>query len=219
MLKKLFLVLTLLACSVAQAGGPWKVEFQDIKLPTQVVLEHDVFLAPAAPSTNAVLPVTALNTNLPTIITSFSGQPDVPRNITVAPWATTGAIGAGNVVVTGTDALGGVISENLLFGAGQGSTVVGLKAFKTLTSVQVPATTNSGAKLSIGVGSSLGIRRCVDRPGDLAWTEYGGVYETTRAVMRAGSATAVSLNTVQPNGTLDGAHRIDVLYFQNYRCF
>lgn len=218
MLKYLFLVLTLLACSVAQANGPWKVEFQDIKLPTQEVLEHDVWNGPSAPSTNVVLAVTPLNTNLATIVTSFSGQPDVPRNIQLSPWATTGAIGAGTVIVQGTNYLGQPITENMLFGAAQGSTVVGLQAFRSVTSVQFPATTNSGARIAIGVGSSLGLRRCVDNPGDLAFTEYGGVYETTRAVMRAGSATAVSFNTLQPNGTLDGAHRIDALYFQNFRC-
>lgn len=220
------LLFGLLSHAALASGGPWAVNYQNIKLPTQKVVEHARWWAPQGSSTNLLTGgpsslggTIALNNFLPTLVTSFAAQPDLARNIQISPWATTGGIGAGPVVISGTNIFGNPISETLTFVSQNGATVVGAKAFKTVTSVLFPATINSGANVAIGTGNSIGILHCVDQAGDLVQTVYGGAYETSRAVLNAGNSVAIESNTVQPHGTLDGAHQVDVYYFQNYRCF
>lgn len=58
----------------------------------------------------------------------------------------------------------------------------------------------------------------MDRQGDVSFSEFDGAYETTRGTVRADS-TLVSKNLFQPNGTMNGAKRVDLLYIQNYRCY
>lgn len=110
-----------------------------------------------------------------TISTGFT-QPDIPR--TVSAYVTDNAgddnnIGAISVTIHGTNASDGVISEVLppfdpLAGAGDSSEVVGTKAFKTVTSVVLPAHDALGVKTSIGLpfdggSTQLGLGRILTR--------------------------------------------------------
>ena len=85
-------------------------------------------------------------------ITTNITNPDVPRIVT----AKANASGcAGNVVITGTDIGGNACTDTIaLSGA---SEIIGVKAFKTVTNIHVPAETHAGTDtVSIGIGVKLG---------------------------------------------------------------
>ena len=91
---------------------------------------------------------------------TLAAQPDVPRNITVTVTAGGTADTMGTITVTGTNAIGQVITEAIVPVAG--STVAGLKAFKTVTSVVgvgwvIDAVEGTKDTIKIGVGTVLGL--------------------------------------------------------------
>jgi hypothetical protein len=102
-----------------------------------------------------------------------------------------------------------------------GAAITGNFAFKTVTSVSFPASCESGGfsiRWSLGIGVKFGLKSCVGTPGDLAWTEAGGVFEATRATMATQGSTSVRASTVQFNGTVNGIGIWKAVYFQNYAC-
>lgn len=133
-------------------------------------------------------------------------QPDVPRNITIKGAKAGGSL-TGNVVITGTNVRGAVISETIAINTND-SEVSGLKAFKTITNIHVPVRVTSADTVSIGVGDCLGLDRCME--GDeVLYVTFAGVYETTRPTVVADS-DEVEKNTMNINGTLDGSSDIVV---------
>lgn len=91
---------------------------------------------------------------------TLAAQPDVARNITVTVTAVGTADTMGTITVTGTNAIGQVITEAIVPVAG--STVAGLKAFKTVTSVVgagwvIDAVEGTKDTIKIGVGTVLGL--------------------------------------------------------------
>ena len=78
-----------------------------------------------------------------------------PRNVTLtlsnhADWDATEA------VVTGTDEDGRTVQETLLIPNGGNATVTGLRHFRTITSLYIPAQAGTGGTATMGFGSSLG---------------------------------------------------------------
>jgi hypothetical protein len=111
----------------------------------------DYQLSPVATSNTAVLVSTTLTALVQTITTGIA-NPDYPRNVVVK-----GAIATstGNVVVTGTDYSGAVLSETIAL---NGSTAVaGLKAFATVAQIALPISSGAGDGVSVGLGSKLGL--------------------------------------------------------------
>src|SRR5690349_8069270 len=94
-MKTLFSILSLvLICQSAQAGmSQVNRLFKDQKLPTQQMIERQVITNPVVATTNYVLTTNAGPTStVATTITSFTAQPDVPRNLTITPTGTTGDV-------------------------------------------------------------------------------------------------------------------------------
>lgn len=200
------------------ANGPWEVRFQNMKLPSQALMEHYVWASPVLGSTTLMLGAQALSTNAATSFSSFSAQPDFPRNVVITPGGSTNSIAAGTAVVTGTNIYGKVISENFALTNNQTSATTGSKAFASVTSVAIPATDGASAQISVGVGQKLGVPRCLNNAGEYAFSEFNGAYETTRGTMAVNSTTVES-NTFAPNGTMDGSKNVDLFYVQNFRCY
>lgn len=78
-------------------------------------------------------------------------NPDVPRNVTATfetGWT------AGNITVVGTDQFDDVVTEVIV--AVAGSTVNGVKIFKTVTSI-TKGSVGAAKTVSIGIGTKLGI--------------------------------------------------------------
>lgn len=86
-------------------------------------------------------------------VTTAIANPSMPRNIIIKGNA---AGIAGDVVITGTNYAGEVITETIALNAA--NAVEGVKAFKTVTKINLPAKTNSsGDTVSIGTGEKLGL--------------------------------------------------------------
>ncbi len=160
---------------------------------------HQVSLGSPALGTNtAVHAATTLTDAAQTVSTAIT-NPDVPRNLVVKGNASGMA---GNVVFTGTNAEGVSITETIALNGS--SAVAGNKAFKTVTSYQLPAKTNgSGDTVSVGVGSKLGLGKRLSRNGVQA-AYLNNVLEGTAPTV-ATSSSAVESNTVQLNSALDGS--------------
>ncbi len=218
---KKFMISALFILFALDASAAVKREFQDIKLPTQVVLERQYFTTPVAADDDRVAIDTAGGTSAAVAtLSSFAAQPDVPRNITITPGGTTTDVEACVIVVSGTNIRNASISENFTFLANATDPVVGGKAFKTVSSVVFPASCESGgfaATWDIGVGEKIGLKSCMDLAGDWVSSQVAGVYETTRATIAA-SATVIESNTADFNGTMDGSAAFIGYFIQNFRC-
>ncbi len=195
----------------------WLRSTQNLKLPNQEVLDHYT-VTPATAGASTILSANAGSGSASTAtVSTFSGQPDVPRNIVVTPVGTTADVAAGNVVVNGRDANGNTITENLAFLANASTATTGSKAFKTITSIVFPGEDSPfGAQWDVGYGDKLGVNRCMDGAGYLIKGLVDGVVLTGTTV--ATSSTVVSDNTVIPNPAANGARKFDLLYIQNFRC-
>ena len=172
------------------AGGGYVVASQTIGLP--------------AAASNTAVHAAVTDTGVDQNVTTGLTNPDVPRNVTATAGGTAGDIKAIQVVVHGTDINDQVISETLpAFTVNSTGTVVGSKAFKTVTSVDIPAHDGTGATTAIGTGTKLGLNTRLSRNSTVA-AFLGRVRETTAPTV-VFDATNVSGNTVTLAGTLNGS--------------
>ncbi len=120
-------------------------------------LAHILIKAPVAIDTDGVL-TAVTDTGEEQVITTGITSPDFPRNITATAGGTAGDIKAIQVIVTGTNYADEVISETLpAFTVDTAGTVTGSLAFKTITSITIPAHDGTGATTAIGWGKSFGL--------------------------------------------------------------
>jgi hypothetical protein len=157
---------------------------------------------PIAASATALKALTATSGSVVTTLVPTT-QPDFARVISVTPGGTTGDVKTCSVTVTGTNIRGEAIAEALAFTANDTLKQVTLKAFKTVTSVSIPAQDGAGATFSIGVEDTLGLDRCMSEAAVID-VYADGVRETTAATVTF-SATVVESNTVDPNTALNAA--------------
>jgi hypothetical protein len=106
--------------------------------------------APDAPSGTAVLASTLLTTAVQTITTGIT-NPDFPRLLCVD----SDGAATGNVVVTGTNIRGEAITDTIALNGT--NAVAGVKAFKTVTSIQLPVKAASES-VFVGVTDKLGLQ-------------------------------------------------------------
>lgn len=193
----------------------------DIKLPTQHVLERQVIVAPSASVGTVLATATGGNTSAAAVVlTTFTAQPDVPRNITILAGTSTGDVAACDIVVAGTNFYGESITDTLTFTANLNTRIDGAKAFKTVTSVTFPASCEDApyaATWNIGTGEKLGLKNCLDYEGDFISSSVGGTFESTRASCTA-DADEVEKNVCDFNGTMNGANTFRAFFVQNFRC-
>jgi hypothetical protein len=195
--------------------------YRDLKPASQAMLENQRVAAPVLADTDRVLTTNAGPTSAAVkAVTSFTAQPDVPRNLTITPTGTTADVEACNVTVTGTNFFGRANTEVFAFLANASTATVGVEAFKTVSSISWAADCESGgfeATWIVGVGDVLGLKRCMRQAGDVAWAVFDGVFESTRPTCVA-DADEVEKNTCDINGTLNGAKNVDLFFVQNYAC-
>lgn len=216
-------LLALFATNVAfgakLSGSSYERRQRNLKLPTQVIMEHQTWAGPRVATTNYVFTTSSQASGVVLTKTSFAHQPDFPRNVTITPTGTTGNNGTCSIVVTGTDFYGTTITETESNTATNSSAIVGVAAFNTVTSIAFPATCSTGSGVSwiAGVGSALGLNRCTDQAGRYVFSVFDGAFETTRGTLAATSST-ISANTFTPNGTMNGTKVVDLYYLQDFSC-
>lgn len=161
-------------------------------------------IAPALQTATYVHAAVTLGTGVTTTVTTAITQPDYPRIATIKGNA--GGI-AGNVVITGTNFKGEVITDTIaLNGANE---VLGVKAFRTITSILLPARTQAGDTVSIGVGKLFGLPHIVANATYLLIKNFNGSADVgTLAV----DADEIEKNLFSLNGTPDGSKLVDLFY-------
>lgn len=173
-------------------------------------IAHLVYSAAEAVASDADAVHAAINASSDAVVevtTAFTAPP-CPRNITATAGGTAGSIKAVKVTVYGTDYDGNEMSEDLpVFTADTTGTVLGNKAFKTVTKVSIPAMDGAGVTVTIGFGDKLGI------PYKLALNTVlksflNGALEAQAATVAA-SSTVLASNTVDLSSALDG-HAVDI---------
>jgi hypothetical protein len=172
---------------------------------------HFVVAATAAiaATTNTVKAATATSGDSTTVFTTGITQPAVPKNLTITAGGVDADVKAVQVTVTGTNYADEVITETFpAFTVNTLGTVVGSKAFKTVTSISVPAMDGAGVTIAVGVGEKLGLPYKLPH-NTVFRTLLGGTVEGTAPTVTT-STTAVGSNTVDLNTALDGAKAVDV---------
>lgn len=164
------------------------------------------YIIPAAKATAAgaanVLAATALTTAAQDIITGIT-QPPTPRVLSITGSASTAV---GNVVITGTDAAGEALSETLT--STGAATVVGTKAFATVTKITLPALAGAdGETISVGLAGAFGLPYKL--PYDTILKIYNGGTATTVA-SSSFSPTVLASNYIVPTSALDPTKQVDV---------
>lgn len=145
-------------------------------------------------SVMAATPLTAATQAITAGLTS----PAVPRSVRVKGNA---AGITGDVVITGTNYADEEITETIALSGS--NTVEGVKAFKTITKVDLPVETNVGTDtVSIGLGNKLGLPYKSAHNTVLA--AYRDNAKEVTAPTVATSTTALESNTILLNSALNG---------------
>jgi hypothetical protein len=138
-----------------------------------------------------------------TTVTEFLAQPPYPRNITILPGGTTGDVKAMSITVNGTNFADQPISEDFAFLANATDATVGAKAFKSVTSVVIPAQDGAGATFDIGWGDKLGLPYMASENTVLR-AIFNNVVETTAPTV-VYDADELEKNTVDLHSALNGS--------------
>ena len=142
-----------------------------------------------------------------TVLTTGITNPPCPRNITVTVDDVTGDdadIKAVSPIIVGTNILDEAITETIgPFTVNTAGIVSGAKAFKTVTSITLPAhDTPYDVTMTVGFGDILGLPYERDEIPCIG-TFLNSVLEATAATITA-SATAIDGNTIDLNSALNG---------------
>lgn len=145
--------------------------------------------------------ITCSATEVTTVTTSIT-NPSVPRNITATAGGTATDIKAVQVTITGTNYADEVITEVLpAFTVDTAGTVTGSKAFKTVTSISIPAMDGAGATVTIGFGEKLGLPYKLAH-NTVLFAFLDNTKEGTAPTVTV-STTAIESNTVDLNSALN----------------
>lgn len=124
---------------------------------TRAFLARLIYSALATASTTGVH-AAVTDTGVEQTITTEITDPDYPRVITATAGGTAADIKAIQVVVVGTNYANEAIAETLpVFTVNTAGSVTGTKAFKTITSITIPAHDSTGATTAIGFDKAVGI--------------------------------------------------------------
>lgn len=171
----------------------------------------------AAGATDAVANALASSTSS-TVHTSGLTNPDVPRALSVSPDGTTDDVAAGVIEIHGTNIEGADISEEFIFAANATDEVVGNKAFKTVTRVDIPPQDGADATFHIGTTNKLGVNHRL-----FASNTTVKVYASTDVATRipptlqnaptvVADEVNIEQNLVTPATTPDGTTFLSILY-------
>lgn len=175
----------------------------------------------SAGSTTAVLAATAGASTAQTVTTGIT-QPDVPRALSLTVGGSTGGVQSGTVIVTGYNVEGEVITENFAVTIGTTSTLNGTKAFKSVTSVFIPAQLGSSATFAVGTLNVLGLKHRLFNQNTTVKVYSGtAVYQRELTLQAPPTVVAndrdIERNTVVPATTPNGSTFLVICYaFDNW---
>lgn len=179
---------------------PGALELDEVKA---ALLQH-YQITPDASGATAVHAAIALTAAIQDVDTDIT-DPDYPRTVTIKGNA---AGITGNVVITGTNIEDEVITDTIAL---NGTTEVeGIKAFKTVTNINLPVETHAGTDtVSIGMAKKFGLPHIVYNAACLLVKLFDGSADTgTLAV----DSDEIEKNLFALNGSPNGAKVLDLYY-------
>ena len=164
------------------------------------IIERSVTEAAAASNTAVHASITA-GEAAQTITTGITNPP-CPRNITIscAKGSAEGDNMEGNVVITGTNIFGETITDTIAEGAD--GTIEGTVAFKTVTSILVPARVSEGNAITVGFGDKLGLPFYLYHIDQVIQCSLNYAIESNRATVVADD-DEIEKNTILLNSALN----------------
>lgn len=137
-------------------------------------------------------------------ITAGITQPDVPRTVTVKG---NDANVTGNVVIHGTNIADAVVTDTIA--ASGTSEVLGVVAFKTITSIDFPAYAVAGTEtISIGRGAGIGFPSIINNTADVITHDFNGATDAGSVIADATLGKSVYIVA----GTMDSAKVVSLTY-------
>lgn len=162
---------------------------------------------PAVGAVAAIHASIVLGASAADVITAIT-NPDFARTLTIKPTKAGGSAISGDVVITGTNIRGDVVTDTIT--CSSDTTVVeGVVAFKTVTKIHVPARSTASDAIEIGTGTKLGLDRTCSGNEVLVGT-IDGVRESTMPIIT--SDTTIGKNVVLFNTTLANTKVFAVSY-------
>jgi hypothetical protein len=174
----------------------------------------------AAASTTVIMAASSVSSSAATTLTNGITQPDVPRALSVTVAATTAAdIAAGNIVITGTNVEGKVITDTFAVTADTAATINGTNAFKRVTSVAVPQQDGASVTVAIGTRNIFGLNHRLASTASTGTVRVVSMTTAGAKILQAApsaittSATLVEANTVTPATAPNGTTSYSFHYF------
>lgn len=186
-----------------ELGQRIQSDVPSVNPPIGNIANFQVEAAKATAGTTTAITALFATSTATTVVTTGITNPTTPRNITATTDGTAGDIKAVQVIIEGTNYLDEVITETLpVFTVDTKTTVIGNKAFKTITKITVPAMDGAGATVSIGVGEKLGLPYKLSH-NTVMFAFLNLTREATAPTVTV-SATAIESNTIDLNSALNG---------------
>lgn len=159
---------------------------------------------PAVGTATYVHAAIALTDATQTVTTSIT-NPDFPRIVTVKGNAS-GVVG--DVVITGTNINGETISDTIALNGA--SEVLGVKAFKTVTSIALPVEVHAGTDtVSVGVGNKVGFPVAITNTALCFAKNFDGSVDASTIT----ASTTVEGSLAAVAGTFNGVKYYDLFFF------
>ena len=176
----------------------------DIATNTAVVSSIDATIIkfsiadPAAASATSVHAAVTLADGAETTVTTAITNPDYPRTVSI----TGNAVGiTGDVVIIGTNCSDEEITDTIA--SSGSSTVNGVKAFKTVTRITLPARNAESDTISIGTTVYLGLNRIANTVLPIK-AVFNDIVEATNPTITIDD-TDIEKNLISFDSTLDGS--------------
>lgn len=173
----------------------------------------------AAGTTTAILAATA-GSSSPQTITAGITQPDVPRVLSLTVGGTAGGVQSSSVLVNGFNFEGKPITEAFNTTFGTTGTLNGTKAFRTVTSVVIPAQVGATATFAVGTLNVFGLKHRLFKNNTTVKVYHAtgvGVGGYTGVTLQGAPTVAahdnlLELNTVQPLTAPNGSRFFIIAY-------
>ena len=170
---------------------------------------QDFYKAVAAASATSFHAAVTLADGETTTVTTAITNPDTYRVLAVKGNAS-GIVG--DVVITGTDWAGNTITDTIALNGS--SSVSGVKAFMTVTSILLPARTSAGNTVSIGCVNVFGLTRPVAASTDVIYVGIAAdAVNASTFTYEAASAVNTTYNTVTPTSSITANDDIIIDYY------
>jgi hypothetical protein len=180
-----------------------------LRLPGARQQTYNVTIPSSASTTAVHAAITLLATTQ--VVTTAITNPDCYRAVTITG-AMQGASLTGNVVVTGTDLDGRVVTDTIALN--NNATVVGVVPMATVTQIALPVRVTAADTVAIGSANVFGLDRLIAATSDVLYVERAASAAT--AWTREAPGTINAANSTFALGSVTANDRLRISYQSRY---